>query len=208
MGRIQRLGEAAEPRLAGAAQQSELEHLETEHDNLRAVLAWILSPGGDATLGLRWRAPRALFWSACGYPGEGWALGLLSAWPLRRTRRRCARQGLVRRRCAGTRAGRLCCSACSVAGTATRAELRLGHRPGASQPCSTTSGACGASRATTTALGAFDRGESRVAPRPRRPPGHRVVAQQPGPRVPPTGRLRAGAPCRYEESLAIDRQIR
>jgi predicted ATPase/class 3 adenylate cyclase len=123
------LGEAAEPRLAGAAQQSELEHLETEHDNLRAVLAWTSSPGGDALLGLRLAGALCLFWSVRGYPGEGrrWVVECLAA-------ATDAPDGL--------RAGALCgagvlareqgdyAAARSLLEEGLELNRRLGHRPG------------------------------------------------------------------------------
>ncbi|MDX1520365.1 MAG: tetratricopeptide repeat protein, partial [Anaerolineae bacterium] len=50
----------ADPELYGPRQAEWLDRLETEHDNLRAVLAWSKTPQSEPWLGLR--LARALFW--------------------------------------------------------------------------------------------------------------------------------------------------
>jgi non-specific serine/threonine protein kinase len=69
--------------IRGAQQQAALARLEREHDNLRAALAWCLTPGGDAMAGLRMVGTLAFFWSVRGYLGEGrdWLEKVLSAAP-------------------------------------------------------------------------------------------------------------------------------
>jgi predicted ATPase/class 3 adenylate cyclase len=65
-----RLGEAAEPQLTGPQQQAWLETLDTEHDNLRAVLRWAeMAARGDVGCrlgGALWR-----YWSVRGLFSEG-----------------------------------------------------------------------------------------------------------------------------------------
>ena len=63
------LAEAAEPQLQGSGQANWLQQLETEHDNLRAALAWSLPPSGEA--GLRFTGALQLFWSTRGHLAEG-----------------------------------------------------------------------------------------------------------------------------------------
>jgi predicted ATPase/class 3 adenylate cyclase len=77
------LAEEAEPYLTGANQQTWLDRLETEHDNLRAALTWSSATGGDATSGLRLAGALWWFWYARGYFGEGrgWLSRLLAAAP-------------------------------------------------------------------------------------------------------------------------------
>ncbi len=87
------LAEAVEPKLMGAAQGAWLEHLETEHDNLRAALAWSCnrqdedaatkceSPDRDSKAGLRLCGALWRFWAAHGYLREGraWCAAALQA---------------------------------------------------------------------------------------------------------------------------------
>jgi len=63
--------EAAEPELRGPQQKSWCDRLETEHDNLRAVLDWCLgdATGGAAALRLGYALHR--FWWTRGYLREG-----------------------------------------------------------------------------------------------------------------------------------------
>jgi predicted ATPase/class 3 adenylate cyclase len=64
------LAEEAEPRLFGADEATLVEQLETEHDNLRAALAWSLE-SGDADPGLRLSAALGTFWHRNGHWTEG-----------------------------------------------------------------------------------------------------------------------------------------
>jgi len=66
-----RLAEQAESGLSGAQQAAWLEHLATEHDNLRAALGWSLDEGGDPELGLRLASSLWRFCHTRGYYGEG-----------------------------------------------------------------------------------------------------------------------------------------
>ncbi len=77
------LAEEAEPELKGKDQQPWLDRLETEHDNLRAALAWATTAGGDAAGGLRLAGALWRFWLVRGYlcEGQGWLSGLLAAAP-------------------------------------------------------------------------------------------------------------------------------
>jgi tetratricopeptide (TPR) repeat protein len=65
-----RFAEEAEPRLRSADQLAWLERLETEHDNLRAALAWSLE-SADAERALRLAGAAAYFWELRGYWSEG-----------------------------------------------------------------------------------------------------------------------------------------
>jgi predicted ATPase/DNA-binding CsgD family transcriptional regulator len=64
------LGERAQPELRLAQQQRWFLLLETEYENMRAVLNWSLN-GGDVTLGARLTGALHLFWYAYGYHIEG-----------------------------------------------------------------------------------------------------------------------------------------
>jgi predicted ATPase len=64
------LAEEAEPRFRGPGATTSLGRLETEHDNIRAALSWLLE-SGEAELGLRLGATLLWFWSARGYWSEG-----------------------------------------------------------------------------------------------------------------------------------------
>jgi len=64
------MAEDAEPHLTAMDQRTWLDRLETEHDNLRAVLARA-SSGGDAMTGLRLVGAIWRFWYVRGYLGEG-----------------------------------------------------------------------------------------------------------------------------------------
>jgi predicted ATPase/DNA-binding SARP family transcriptional activator/DNA-binding CsgD family transcriptional regulator len=61
------LAEEAEPGLRGPRQVEWLDHLEQEHDNLRAALAWSL----EGELGARLAGTLSLFWYTRGYLSEG-----------------------------------------------------------------------------------------------------------------------------------------
>ncbi len=69
------LAEEAERQLSGPQQIRWFERLEREHDNLRAILSWLLEPGSDAQrseLALRLGGALAQFWEIRGYMSEGW----------------------------------------------------------------------------------------------------------------------------------------
>jgi tetratricopeptide (TPR) repeat protein len=55
----------------GAEQTVWLQRLETDHDNLRAVLAWCQTPAGDAEVGLRLAGVLWRFWDTRSYLSEG-----------------------------------------------------------------------------------------------------------------------------------------
>jgi hypothetical protein len=65
-----RVAEAAEPKLRTAEQLEWLDHLETEHDNLRTALAWTLE-GGKSEHALRLAGALSYFWELRGYLSEG-----------------------------------------------------------------------------------------------------------------------------------------
>src|SRR5829696_1865327 len=65
------LAEEAEPRLQGPGDREWLEHLEAEHDNMRAALSLALEQEEADELGLRLAGALWLFWEARGYYGEG-----------------------------------------------------------------------------------------------------------------------------------------
>ncbi len=61
------VAERAEPELEGPDQKSWLDRLETEHDNLRAALAWCKSAADGAEAGLRLAAALVWFWVGRGH---------------------------------------------------------------------------------------------------------------------------------------------
>ena len=65
------LVERAEPNLQGPEQAIWFERLETEHDNLRAALAWSETDSGGLEAGLRLAAPMWWFWILRGHLREG-----------------------------------------------------------------------------------------------------------------------------------------
>jgi non-specific serine/threonine protein kinase len=77
------LAMVASAALNGAEQAHWLPRLETEHDNLRAALAWCSRPGDDAVRGLQLAAALGWFWFVHGYITEGrnWLTTLLDAVP-------------------------------------------------------------------------------------------------------------------------------
>jgi len=73
------LAEEAVPELKGPRQGEWLERLETEHDNLRAAMRWLLEEGGaEAAARLAWAL--WLFWFHRGHQdeGRGWIEGVLA----------------------------------------------------------------------------------------------------------------------------------
>jgi tetratricopeptide (TPR) repeat protein len=82
------MAERAEPELRQAQQQYWFHLLETEHENMRALLQWSLQGAaegslegaGDVTLGVRLAGALSLFWFAYGYHTEGqqWTRQLLA----------------------------------------------------------------------------------------------------------------------------------
>ena len=75
------LAEEAEPQLYGAEQQTWLDRLDREHDNLRSALARSLQRADDTVSGLRLAGALGNFWWMRGYLAEGrrWLCGLLDA---------------------------------------------------------------------------------------------------------------------------------
>jgi non-specific serine/threonine protein kinase len=78
------------PQLVGEQQAQWLAQLETEHDNLRAALAWSLSAAGHPELGLSLAAALCWFWWTHGYLSEArhWLSQALAAPLHSRTRMR------------------------------------------------------------------------------------------------------------------------
>jgi predicted ATPase/Tfp pilus assembly protein PilF len=76
------LAEEARPKLDGAEQQSWLERLDRELDNLRSALTW--ATGADAVSGMRLASACQRFWQIRGYAREGlgWLARMLSAAPV------------------------------------------------------------------------------------------------------------------------------
>jgi predicted ATPase/DNA-binding XRE family transcriptional regulator len=65
------LAERAAPDLIGPEQAICMERLERDHDNLRAALAWSLSPEGSSVHGIRLAVALWWFWHLRGHAGEG-----------------------------------------------------------------------------------------------------------------------------------------
>jgi non-specific serine/threonine protein kinase len=65
------LAEEAEPKLCTAAKKVWLERLESEHDNLRAALAWSLSDAGDGEIGMRLAGALWWYWLLHDHRSEG-----------------------------------------------------------------------------------------------------------------------------------------
>jgi DNA-binding SARP family transcriptional activator len=61
----------AEPELEGPDQAAWLEQLESEHDDLRAALAWYAAAAGGSEPGLQLASAIGLFWCIRGYLSEG-----------------------------------------------------------------------------------------------------------------------------------------
>lgn len=78
-----KLAEAADAKQRGEEQGGWLERLESEHDNLRAALAWCCSAGAHVAEGLRLAAVLGWFWRSRGHLGEGrrWLSVLVDAAP-------------------------------------------------------------------------------------------------------------------------------
>jgi tetratricopeptide (TPR) repeat protein len=79
------LAEAARLKLAGPEQVQGLRHLEQEHDNFRAALAWSTKRGaGSAEIALRLSGALGKFWDMHGHAAEGrrWLRAALALGPL------------------------------------------------------------------------------------------------------------------------------
>lgn len=74
------LARATEPQLIGADQQTWLDRLERDHDNIRAALGWLVARG-DLETAARLAGPLSRFWHVHGHLGEGraWLEKLLCA---------------------------------------------------------------------------------------------------------------------------------
>jgi non-specific serine/threonine protein kinase len=79
------MAEAAEAKRLDEEQGVWADQLESEHDNLRATLAWCCTAGGDAADGLRLAAALSWFWRSRGHLGEGrrWLSKLIDTAPSR-----------------------------------------------------------------------------------------------------------------------------
>ncbi|MEO5881410.1 MAG: tetratricopeptide repeat protein [Caldimonas sp.] len=77
------LAEEAGPQLHGPQQQSWIDRLETEHDNMRAALEWCSRIDSLAESGLRLAGALWPFWSVHGYlaEGSGWLSRVLAGAP-------------------------------------------------------------------------------------------------------------------------------
>jgi predicted ATPase len=64
------LAEESEQALQGSLERAWLDRLEAEHDNLRAALAWSLSPQGDTEMGLQLTGALSHFWYVRGHHSE------------------------------------------------------------------------------------------------------------------------------------------
>jgi non-specific serine/threonine protein kinase len=99
------LAEEVEAMLQGAEQGVGLVRLETEHDNLLAVLEWGKEEQAGVEYGLRLAAALWRFWEAHGHLslGRAWLEGFPPG--EHRCISRCARAGADRGRCADVPAG-------------------------------------------------------------------------------------------------------
>ena len=75
------LAEEGEPHLTAGDQETWVNHLETEHDNLRAALEWSKTDDGGKETGLRLAGALWRFWNVRGYWSEGlrWLEGAVGA---------------------------------------------------------------------------------------------------------------------------------
>ncbi|MBI3660514.1 tetratricopeptide repeat protein, partial [Candidatus Acetothermia bacterium] len=90
-----KFAEEAEPKLQGAEQKLWLNRLETEHDNLRAVLAWSVESSEKAETGLQLAGVLWRFWEVRGHFTEGrrWLEEALTRTPARTAARAKALNG-------------------------------------------------------------------------------------------------------------------
>jgi len=79
------VAEECAPLIQTPRQKEAAQRLETEHDNMRAVLQWSLSSGGDKEVGLRIATALHRFWQMRGHLSEGrrWMEALLPGVPER-----------------------------------------------------------------------------------------------------------------------------